>query len=119
MPTVPLGPVVDPEWGLYSIKRSLWDPVEPTRLGSLLPELLFHVNGEVYRFASRRTLERFMKAPLLWCGMVRDPVTGHRFMPTSRSPAAYWIGGPYYFENDTTKARFVDDPHRYEVIRRM
>jgi YHS domain-containing protein len=40
-------------------------------------------------------------------------------VPTRRSPEAYWIGGPYYFENDSTKARFVDDPHRYEIIRRM
>ena len=77
------------------------------------------MNGEVYRFSSERTLRQFMRSPTQWCGLLRDPVTGRRFMPTSRSPEAYWVGGPYYFENDSTKARFVEDPHRYEIIRRM
>jgi len=27
------------------------------------------------------------------------------------------VGGPYFFESDSTKLRFVEDPHRYEVIR--
>ena len=116
---VPLGPVVDPDWALQHLSRALWDPVDPMQIGSLRSELQFRVNGEVFRFATERTLKRFMKAPTLWCGAVRDPVSGRYFLPSSRSPEAYWIGGPYYFEHDTTKARFVDDPHRYEIIRRM
>ena len=116
---VPLGPVIDPEWALFHLQRALWDPVDPRQLGSLHPELQFRVNGEVYRFSSERTLRRFMRHPTRWCGRVRDPVTGRRFVPTRWSPEAYWIGGPYYFESDSTKARFVDDPHRYEIIRRM
>jgi YHS domain-containing protein len=114
-----LGPVVDPEWGLFHTQRALWDPVDPTRLGSLDPALQFRVNGETYRFSSERNLRRFMLSPKTWCGMLRDPVSGHRFLPTRRSPEAYWIGGPYFFESEATKARFVEDPHRYEVIRRM
>ena len=119
MPTVPLGPVVDPDWALRHLSRALWDPVEPTRMGSLEAALQFRVNGEVFRFASERTLKKFMLAPTRWCGIVRDPVSGRTFQPTPFSPEAYWIGGPYYFESDSTKARFVDDPHRYEIIRRM
>lgn len=114
-----MGPVIDPEWGLFHSQRALWDPVEPARLGSLDPRLQFHVNGEAYRFADERNLRRFMLAPKNWCGLLRDPVTGHKFMPTRRSPEAYWIGGPYFFESESTKAVFVGDPHRYEVIRRM
>jgi len=114
-----LGPVIDPDWALYHLQRALWDPVDPRQTGSLHPELQFRVNGEVYRFSSERNLRRFMKTPTQWCGKVRDPVSGNKFMPTARSPEAYWIGGPYFFESESTKARFVDDPHRYEIIRRM
>ena len=77
------------------------------------------MNGEVYRFADERSLRRFMQAPHLWCGLVRDPVSGHRFLPSANTPAAYWIGGPYYFETEGTKSSFVDDPKKYEVIRAL
>ena len=101
------------------MRRALWDPVEPQKLGSLELTLHFRVNGEVYRFSSARTLRRFMLNPTQWCGLLRDPVTGRRFLPSAHSPEAYWIGGPYFFENDSTKAVFVEDPHRFEIIRRM
>ena len=111
--------MIDPEWALFHLQRALWDPVDPRRTGSLRPELQFRVNGEVYRFSSDRTLRRFMRSPTHWCGTLRDPVSGRRFMPTPRSPEAYWIGGPYFFESESTKARFVGEPRRYEIIRRM
>ena len=101
------------------MQRALWDPVDPLLLGSLSTDLQYRVNGEVYRFGSRRTLRRFMESPALWCGIVRDPVTGHRFMPSTKSAEAYWVGGPYFFESDSTKALFVDAPHRYEVVREL
>jgi len=110
---------VDPEWGLFHTHRALWDPVEPTRLGSLKPELQFRVNGETYRFSCEKNLRRFVLTPRVWCGKLRDPVSGRKFMPTRNSPEAYWFTGPYFFESESTRARFVDDPHRYEVIRRM
>lgn len=118
MPAVPLGPVVDAEWALDHMQRVLWDPVEPRRLGSLADSLQYRVNGEFYRFSSLHTLKRFVHAPARWCGVVRDPVTGCRFQPSARSAAAYWVTGPYFFESDSSKQRFVDDPHRYEIIRR-
>jgi YHS domain-containing protein len=113
-----LGPVIDADWALEHMQRALWDPVDPRRLGSLADSLEFRVNGEVFRFADRRTLRRFMQTPVRWCGVVRDPVTGCRFQPNAHSPQAYWIGGPYFFEADSTRLRFIDDPHRYEIIRR-
>ena len=118
MPSVPLGPVVDAEWELAHMQRALWDPVDPRLLGSLADSLEYRVNGEVYRFSSARTMRRFMRSPERWCGVVRDPVTGCRFQPSARSPQAYWVGGPYFFEADSTRLRFIDDPHRFEVIRR-
>jgi YHS domain-containing protein len=93
--------------------------VDPTRLGSLDDSLQFRVNGEVYRFASGRTRRRFMLAPELWCGLLRDPVSGERFWPSSRSPQAYWVGGPYYFASEAAKEKFVADPKKYEVVREL
>lgn len=101
------------------MRRALWDPVDPTRLGALLPDLQFRVNGEVYRFSEERTLRRFMQHPELWCGELRDPVSGQRFVPSAFSPQAYWVGGPYFFESESTKSAFVDDPHRFQVLREM
>jgi YHS domain-containing protein len=116
---VPLGPVVDAEWALFHLSRALWDPVDPKQIGSLEDSLQFRVNGEVYRFANERNLRRFMESPALWCGLVRDPVSGRRFLPSKRSPAAYWVGGPYLFENEANKQAFIEDPHKYQIIRRM
>jgi YHS domain-containing protein len=93
--------------------------VDPQLLGSLEPDLQFRVNGEVYRFGHEKTLRRFMEEPVLWCGLLRDPVNGSRFVPSTHSPCVYFIGGPYYFSSDSTRDRFVDDPSRYEVKRAM
>jgi len=101
------------------MQRALYDPVDPRLLGSLEPELQFRVNGEVYRFGDDRTLHRFMDDPVLWCGLLRDPVSGSRFLPSARSPWVYFVGGPYYFASDSTRDRFLDDPGRYEVKRAL
>jgi YHS domain-containing protein len=111
--------VTDAEFALFHLHRALRDPVDPRLVGSLLPELQFRVNGEVYRFANERNLQRFMRTPDLFCGVVRDPVTAHRFLPSANSPQAYWVGGPYFFESESTKAAFVDDPQRFQVLREM
>ena len=101
------------------MQRALYDPVDPRRLGSLLPDNQFRVNGEVYRFCDGKTLRRFMEEPELWCGVLRDPVSGERFIPSTRSPWVYFVGGPYYFSSDSTRDRFVTDPARYEVKRAL
>ncbi len=111
--------MTDAEFALFHLQRVLWDPIDPTQLGSLQPDLHFRVNGEVYRFGNERTLERFAQDPVLWCGLLRDPVTGNRFLPSARSPEAYWVGGPYFFQSDSTKQVFVDQPFQYEVKRTL
>jgi len=109
--------VVDSEFALFHLQRAMWDPVDPEQLGSLAETLHYRVNGEVYRFGSKRTLARFVETPQLWCGLLRDPVTGERFWPSMRSPEVYWVGGPYFFASDSAKAAFVANPKKYEVVR--
>ena len=101
------------------MQRALYDPVDPRLLGSLTADLQFRVNGEVYRFGIEKTMQRFMQEPELWCGLLRDPVNGERFRPSTRPPRVYFIGGPYYFSSDSTRDRFVDEPLRFEVKRAL
>ena len=109
--------MTDSEWALYHMQRALYDPVDPKLLGSLSPDLHYRVNGEVYRFAGEKTLRRFVEEPELWCGLLRDPVTGERFIPSTKSPRVWFTTGFYYFRNDETRDRFIEDPLRYEVRR--
>ncbi len=111
--------MTDAEFALFHLHRAMCDPVDPRLIGSLSADLHFRVNGEVYRFAGERTLRRFMQTPDLYCGVVRDPVTTRRFIPSARSPQVYWVGGPYFFENDSSKTAFVADPQKYQVLREM
>jgi YHS domain-containing protein len=86
-------------------------------VGSLSQALRARVNGEPYRFADAGTLRRFRREPALYCGLLRDPVSGVRFWPQARSPRAEWKGEPYFFAGESTRAEFQRAPQRYEVRR--
>ena len=105
------------EFLLEHMGRTLWDPVDPRRLGSLDPALRARVNGEIYRFASRATLARFQRDPVRWCGIVRDPVSGMVFTPDRSSPRFKYRDGPYFFADDSTCAVFRADPERFAIHR--
>ena len=100
------------------MSRVLFDPVDPTRIGSLDPRLQSRVNGEIYRFADAVTLERFRKSPARYCGILRDPVSGVRFIPDHFSPHLDTPESPYFFDDDSTFAVFRHDPERYAIHRR-
>lgn len=100
------------------MSRALYDPVDPTRIGSLKPALQARVNGEIYRFATAGTRERFVRDPIRWCGILRDPVTGVRFVPDDGSPRAQTEESPYFFASDSTRREFRKDPERYAIHRR-
>ena len=99
------------------MQLALWDPVDPTLLGSLDSTMLARVNGEVYRFGSLETKRQFEADPALYCGLLRDPVTARRFSPSTRNPRFDWYRGPYIFESESTKVAFLADPLKYEVNR--
>lgn len=102
---------------LEHMGRTLRDPVDPRFLGSLDGALRARVNGEIYRFARTATLERFRRDPVRWCGILRDPVTGVRFIPDRRSPRLEQPDGPYFFTGDSTLAIFRASPGRYAIHR--
>ena len=108
---------MDPDFALFHLQRALSDPVDPTLLGSLAADRLAKVNGEVYRFGSQWTLRRLRTASALYCGLLRDPVTGARFWPSTKSPSCPWDGGRYIFSSDSTLAEFRRAPAKYEVKR--
>jgi YHS domain-containing protein len=99
------------------MSRSLFDPVDTTQVGSLLPRLKLRVNGEVYRFSRSETLGRFRRDPVRWCGILRDPVTGVRFFPSHRSPRYDLADGPYFFFSDSSRGAFVADTARFAIHR--
>ncbi len=103
---------------LEHMSQCLFDPVDPTQIGSLEPRLQSRVNGEIYRFSCTATLTRFAHDPVRWCGLLRDPVSGVRFYPDRFSPRISTPESPYYFESDSTQLAFRKDPERYAIHRR-
>ena len=105
------------EFLLEHMSRSLFDPLDTTRVASLSPRLRLRVNGEIYRFSRPATRARFRRDPVRWCGILRDPVTGLRFVPTHRSPRLDLAEGPYFFVSDSSRGAFRADTARYAVHR--
>ena len=105
------------EFLLEHLSRSLFDPLDTTRVASLSPRLRARVNGEIYRFSSIATLTRFRRDPVRWCGILRDPVTGVRFFPSHRSPRFDLTESPYFFLSDSSRQAFRADTARYAVHR--
>ena len=103
---------------LEHMSRTLWDPVDPTQIGSLDPKLQARVNGEIYRFATAITRGKFVKDPVRWCGILRDPVSSVRFYPDRFSPRINTAESPYFFESDSTFGAFKKDPEKYAIHRR-
>jgi YHS domain-containing protein len=102
---------------LEHMSRSLFDPVDTTQVASLSPHLRAHVNGEIYRFAGPLTLARFRHNPARWCGILRDPVTGVRFLPGRLSPRFDLADGPYFFPTDSSFRAFRADTARFAIRR--
>jgi YHS domain-containing protein len=103
---------------LEHMSRCLFDPVDPTRIGSLDPKLQARVNGEIYRFAGPLTRHRFVKDPVRWCGILRDPVSAVRFYPDRFSPRVSTQESPYFFDSDSTYRVFKIDPEHYAIHRK-
>jgi YHS domain-containing protein len=114
---LPSQPVPAADFYLEHLSRSLWDPVDTTQVGSLNAKLHARVNGEIYRFSRPATLDKFKRDPRRWCGILRDPVNGVRFVPPRGAPRIEYKDGPYFFTSDSTRAVFVADPEKFAIHR--
>lgn len=113
----PPTPVPAADFFLEHLSRTLYDPVDPTQIGSLDRALHARVNGEIYRFSGTKTMERFRRDPVRWCGILRDPVSGLRFLPDRTSPRLDTQESPYFFIGEATRAAFKKEPAKYEIRR--
>ena len=113
----PSAPVPAAEFLIEHMSRTLFDPVDPTQLGALDTLLRVRVNGEIYRFASTKTMARFKRDPLRWCGVLRDPVSEVVFLPGPTTRRLDWVDGPYFFCCDSTRFEFSRNPLRYAIVR--
>ena len=74
------------------------------------PKLTQRLNWEVFMFSSAKARTAFDRDPLRYCGLLTDPVSQHRFQPTSKSPQFVFHDRRYYFESDSTRAAFAAAP---------
>lgn len=73
------------------------------------------LNWEAYFFADGWELERFRSDPLLYCGLVTDPISRRRFRPRADSPRASHEGVAYYFESEDHRVAFEEAPERHRL----
>ncbi len=57
------------------------------------------MNWEAFFFADAWERERLRSDPLLYCGLLTDPISRQRFRPNAGSPRALHEGVTYFFEN--------------------
>lgn len=80
--------------------------VDKNRKAIIDSDHMAHVNYELYFFAGEKQRDRFLKNPTKYCGIVTDPVSRQRFVPTRNSPRFDYDNNPYYFISDSTMTVF-------------
>ncbi len=87
--------------------------LDPSRPAVLEPSHMARVNYETYFFADAGGRERFLEAPLHYCGWVTDPVTKSRFRPSATSLSSSWNDVLYYFSSHASYRAFQESPQRH------
>lgn len=73
------------------------------------------LNFEAYFFADGWERERFLSDPLVYCGLLTDPISRVRFRPGPDSPRFDHGDVTYYFQDLANKALFESDPETYRL----
>ena len=73
------------------------------------------LNYEAYFFGSLWNRERFLSDPLIYCGLLTDPITRNRFRPSNESPRTSHEGVTYYFETEVARVEFKKAPDLYQL----
>jgi YHS domain-containing protein len=91
------------------------DYLDARRPAQLDAEHCVRLNYEAFFFADGWERERFRSDPLLYCGLLTDPISRRRFRPTAASPHAAHEGVSYFFESDEHRALFEEDPEQFRL----
>lgn len=73
------------------------------------------LNYEAFFFADEWERERFLSDPVLYCGLLTDPISRRRFRPSLTSPRAEHEGVTYYFESEEHRLAFTEDPETFRL----
>jgi YHS domain-containing protein len=73
------------------------------------------LNWEAYFFADLWERERFLSDPVLYCGLLTDPISRRRFRPTRESPRSLHAGVTWYFESEENRVLFESDPETFRL----
>ena len=71
------------------------------------------LNYEGFFFANLWNREQFVSDPILYCGILTDPVSKRRFRPNLDSPSTRHEEVTYYFENPEQLESFKAQPASY------
>jgi YHS domain-containing protein len=77
------------------------------------------VGHDIFYFSGTTERNLFRKNPLRYCRRLTDPVTLKRFKPSRGSPHLKWMGRPYYFASDSTRAAFASMPDSFAIRKGM
>jgi YHS domain-containing protein len=111
--------VKDPEQYLKALQIGVPCLVRTGQPAVLDSTLRTFVGHDIFFFSGTVERDLFRKDPLKYCERLTDPVTLKRFAPTRKSPHLEWKGRPYYFANDSTRARFASVPDSFAVRKGM
>lgn len=78
-------------------------------------EFCVRLNYEAYFFGNLWSRERFLSDPILYCGLLTDPVTRRRFRPRADSPRRRFEEVTYYFESEISSTQFDEGPEAYQL----
>lgn len=73
------------------------------------------LNYEAFFFADAWERERFRSDPLLYCGLLTDPISRRRFLPNADSPRTTFEGVTYFFEDARYRELFEEAPEQFRL----
>lgn len=94
---------------------SFEDYFDSKRAAVLDADHCVQLNYEAFFFADAWERERFLANPVLYCGLLTDPLSRQRFRPSLQSPRAVHGRVTYFFESEDNRKLFLAAPERYRL----
>lgn len=94
---------------------TLQDYLDARKPAVIDAEHCVRLNYEAFFFADAWERERFLSDPVLYCGLLTDPISRRRFRPTPASPRIGHGEVTYYFESDEHRLVFEQDPEAHRL----